>query len=1236
MIEPRRFTNPFPGLRPFETDEYRLFFGREGQSDALITRLQRARLLAVVGTSGSGKSSLVRAGLLPALRGGMMAGAGSGWRICIMRPGSDPFGNLSHALADRDVLPEAGGGLPPAETEALIEATLRRGSLGLVDAARQARLADNEKLLVVVDQFEELFRFREARATTSTGDDASAFVKLLLEAAQQHELSLYVVLTMRSDFLGDCAQFQGLPEAINDGQYLIPRMTRDERRMAIAGPVGVTRGKIAEPLVSRLLNDVGDNPDQLPILQHALMRTWDYWQDRRNGGPLGLEHYEAIGTMAAALSRHADEAFSELPNERSLLIAERLFKALTERGNDNREIRRPTSLREICAIAEASEEEVVAVINVFRREGRSFLMPPAGVRLSPETVIDISHESLIRNWQRLKDWVNEEAQSARIYRRLAEAAVLNREGKEGLLNDPALQIALDWREQHKANLAWAKRYQPEFETAIGFLDASRDARDARMAEQERQRQEEVERDRRELAMTRDFAEKQRRAAQRLRRFTLALVLISVLALGGLGIAVYAFGEAKKSEREAHEQQKIAEAARSKAEVLTTELQQSTKELKDNLLALTVAQAERQQQTEIAKERASEAEEARKKAEAEEARAEKNSAEAEKARREAEKNFEQSIAAVERSNLIRKGLEAFQRKNFSDAQRHFEDLAATLMPLQPGAGGRVDRQLSLTPERAAVEMGWAYSNKGAANWKAGELGAAARDYERALEKLEKYQTDRKDPILFDTYHGVAHVYHEIATQGAVTNDNAEKKKVDSKQFFEMAERYYQKALDFQKGQVSEDHKSIDREEVAEGHANLARLFRDVGRFKEAEENFAEAVKIRLKQGFDESAAAALKEQGEFYRAQNDWGAAERVYNDLINFEEKDHDHEGGNDLADSYDDLGQIYVAKGDTKKAEEVFRVANLLQRTALKRRRKENSNPTDSAALIKGLDADFDELGNAYVPLGNFDNAEAAYLMALEVRNRDGNVLEKRKSWDKLTRFYREYKKDYARAEEYNKLLLDSYKVEPRSPLYAEALELLAALYSKNPNKSAEVAQLYESALAIYAQQGDWSNENRVIYALALFYKEQKLVPEGEQAHRRRLVTLNKYFNRLADPAATPKPKSPVNLVSEYLNAIDIVATLSTSQKNSAGAEAAYRLSVDAFDYITRNIYYLKALNYYVAILDKYISLLNSLEKKGEGVKVAEKARSVRDKVSQLDRIREQQNVQQTQQGQSQSTAPQ
>ncbi|MDT7779933.1 MAG: hypothetical protein QOC99_2445 [Acidobacteriota bacterium] len=518
-----RTGNPFPGLRPFETEEYNLFFGREGQADQLLARLGRTRFLAVVGTSGSGKSSLIKAGLLPALYGGLMAGTGSAWRIAVMRPGHDPLGNLACALSADDVI-----GSPDTDDNVdatIIETTLRRSTLGLVDAVRQARLPAYENVLIVVDQFEELFRFRSMREQQQGTDDASAFVKLLLEAPQQRDVSIYVVLTMRSDFLGDCSQFQGLPEAINDGQYLIPRMTRDERRSAITGPAAVGDGEISPPLVNRLLNDVGDNPDQLPILQHALMRTWEHWAARPRDAaePVGLKDYEAVGTMSDALSQHADEAWDELPDERSRHIAETLFKSLTERGADNREIRRPTRLKDICEIAGASEAEVAAVIEVFRREGRSFLMPPVGVELKPETVIDISHESLIRNWQRLKDWVKDEAESARIYRRLAGATVDYRTSMGGLLDDVTLQWFLKWRDNYNPNRAWGMRYHPEYDDSIAYLEESRAASEKRIADTQ-------ERDRRELEQARAFAEQQARSARRLRVLLAAMAALFTLAV----------------------------------------------------------------------------------------------------------------------------------------------------------------------------------------------------------------------------------------------------------------------------------------------------------------------------------------------------------------------------------------------------------------------------------------------------------------------------------------------------------------------------------------------------------------------------------------------------------------------------------------------------------------------------------------------------------------------------------
>jgi WD40 repeat protein len=548
--------NPFPGLRPFEFDESHLFFGRDGQSEQLISKLGRTRFLAVVGTSGSGKSSLVRAGLLPTLLGGFMTSAGSDWRVAIMRPGSDPVGNLAQALNACDVFGSEIEENAAIQT-AIAEATLRRGNLGLVDAVRQAAMPENENLLVLVDQFEEIFRFARVSEAETYHNDAAAFVKLILEASQQREIPIYVVLTMRSDYLGDCSQFWDLPEAINESQYLIPRLTRDQLREAITGPVAVGGGKITPRLVNRLLNDVGDNQDQLPVLQHLLMRAWTECEEKRleigindglkrphkavhQGDAIDLCCSEAVGGMARALSRHADEAFNDLPDDGHRAVAEKVFKALTEKGPDNREIRRPIVLSEICAIAAAAPAEVSTVVETFRQPGRSFLMPPAEIELNSESLIDISHESLIRGWTRLKEWVEEEARSARIYKRVAEAAMLHKVGEEALFTDPALQTALDWREKNNPNAAWGRRYHPEFEEAMSYLAASVSAREAEAREREQQHRKDVS----------------------YKRTRLAALLLLVSLLLAVGASVYAYNKlasAKVALQQAETERKDAES-----------------------------------------------------------------------------------------------------------------------------------------------------------------------------------------------------------------------------------------------------------------------------------------------------------------------------------------------------------------------------------------------------------------------------------------------------------------------------------------------------------------------------------------------------------------------------------------------------------------------------------------------------------------------------------------------------
>ena len=452
----------FPGLRPFEEQDAVLFFGRDEQTDELLRRLDDTRFVAVVGLSGGGKSSLVRAGLLPALRRGHLMGAGAQWRIAVMRPGTDPIGTLAQKLDET---------LGPRGDR---EATLRSRPLGLLDTSRYGRTPD-ENLLIVVDQFEEIFRFQREYHNGAT--EAAEFVRLLLTAVREYEpdYRTYVVITMRSDYFGECAQFQSLPEALNESQYLVPRMTTDQLREAIEGPVALGGAEIASELVERLLHDIGDDVDQLPLLQHALMRTWEKWQNLGRPGPVGIKEYESIGGMADALSLHADEVFGKLADDQTRAVAQRLFQCLCERSGGNRDIRRPTKLSDICAITEAAERRVISIIEAFRTHGNTFLTPPEGENLNGQSMIDISHESLIRQWTKLRKWVDDEAKSAAIYQRLADAALRYGRGEAPLWRDPELRMALNWQKEARPNQAWADRYSPNFEFACQFLQKSRRA-----------------------------------------------------------------------------------------------------------------------------------------------------------------------------------------------------------------------------------------------------------------------------------------------------------------------------------------------------------------------------------------------------------------------------------------------------------------------------------------------------------------------------------------------------------------------------------------------------------------------------------------------------------------------------------------------------------------------------------------------------------------------------------------
>ena len=478
MEIPKLPANPYVGLRPFNEAESLLFFGRREQTIELLQRLHTHHFIAVTGSSGCGKSSLIRAGLIPKLKAGLLVEDRDQWRIATLKPGDAPLANLAAALLEaQGTSTQAAGQDAPALLSAIeetgVQALLQHLAPALADA----------NLLLLVDQFEEIFQFAQFgdAAHADQREEAEDFVALLLALAAQSELPIYVVLTMRSDFIGDCDNFFGLPEAFNRSQYLVPRLTRAQRQQAIEGPAQLFGATLTPRLLDRVLNDVGEKDDQLPVLQHALLRTWEEWQS--SGAPvIDLPHYEAerVGTINHALARDADRALAGLGKE-ELEITRRMFQALTGADARNRRVRRRAYLSELCAITGATTAQLDAIIHRFQDEGRSFLIRIPG-RTPGDPLVDISHESLIRQWHTLGAWMESEAKSRDMYRRLADAAQRYQRGEARLWSNPELGLALAWRKAEHPNATWAAHHEPgtDFAATLNFLDRSRRGRRLRL------------------------------------------------------------------------------------------------------------------------------------------------------------------------------------------------------------------------------------------------------------------------------------------------------------------------------------------------------------------------------------------------------------------------------------------------------------------------------------------------------------------------------------------------------------------------------------------------------------------------------------------------------------------------------------------------------------------------------------------------------------------------------------
>lgn len=455
--------NPYKGLRAFQQADSADFFGRENLTQQLINCLketdERSRFLAVVGPSGSGKSSVVKAGILPAIRKGALPNS-EDWFVVEMVPGADPMEELEAALLRIAVNPP----------ESLLN-QLNEDSRGLLRAVKRVLPDDETELVLFIDQFEELFTLVEGE------DQRSHFMDSLLEAVNETRSRIRIIVTLRADFYDRPLNYVTFGELIRERTEVVLPLSTEELEMAITGPAHRV-GMIAEPsLVGAIISDVREQPGALPLLQYALTELFE----RRDGNRLTAEAYSDIGGTWGALARRAEELYGGL-DESSQEAARQLFLRLVTLGEGTEDTRRRTFQSELMSIGD-DPEMMGMIIDAF---GRYRLLTFDHDPQTRSSTVEVAHEALIRQWGRLREWLVNNREDLRLQRRLTSATEEWENANKDdsfLVRGARLQQLEDWMNTSDLTLNENERQ---------YLNASIAVRERMEAhEQERQEREEA-------------------------------------------------------------------------------------------------------------------------------------------------------------------------------------------------------------------------------------------------------------------------------------------------------------------------------------------------------------------------------------------------------------------------------------------------------------------------------------------------------------------------------------------------------------------------------------------------------------------------------------------------------------------------------------------------------------------------------------------------------------------------
>jgi formylglycine-generating enzyme required for sulfatase activity len=481
---------PYRGLQTFDEEHAEFFFGREREIQRLVERLKSTRFLTVLGASGSGKSSVVRAGLMPAIRKGTLPDSQI-WNIRVLTPGAHPLTILTAHLFK----------LYPQESmqktlDQMIEdqRTLHLSvSLAMVD--RPA----NDRVVWIIDQFEEVF------TTCQDEKEREQFFANLVYAASIPDGRNIVVLTLRADFYQKCAVYPNLSTQIAAQQFIVGPMDADGLQQAIEEPARHVGLSFDDGLVESILDDVANQPGSLPLLEHALLELWG----RRRGQRLTFKGYVDSGGVQGAIAKRADAIFADFTPEQQT-IARQIMLRLTQPGEGTEDTRRRATINEL--ITRLEEATIVEkVVDVMTHER---LLTTTDEQAYGQ-IVSVSHEALIRGWPRLRNWIEENRAGLRVHRRLTESAQewqrSNRDQGE-LLRGARLVEVVEWRETN--------------ETALNPLE--REFVDASTALKLREEELEKEQQRRELEAAQKLAETAKARTQAERRVRLLIVGLILL------------------------------------------------------------------------------------------------------------------------------------------------------------------------------------------------------------------------------------------------------------------------------------------------------------------------------------------------------------------------------------------------------------------------------------------------------------------------------------------------------------------------------------------------------------------------------------------------------------------------------------------------------------------------------------------------------------------------------------